>query len=131
MPRKWHSWLIVTVAQEPELDGRGACEAKDMALVGTITAGTEKAEDTQECMNQRERSNHLSRHPQGWMRSQDGVSGGVPGDSGKCILEASYVRSQEGHWEMSSPAWRLTQGWGEGGQEGQIRLTRRFGLSAN
>lgn len=122
MPRKGHSWLIVTVAREPELDGRGACEVKTW---------TEKAEDTQECMNQRERSNHLSRHPQGWMQSQDGVSGGVPGDSEKCILEASSVRSQEGHWEMSSPAWRLTQGWGEGGQEGQIRLTRRFGLSAN
>lgn len=51
--------------------------------------GTEKAEDTQECMNQRERSNHLSRHPQGWMQSQDGVSGGVPGDS-----ENMYSRSE-------------------------------------
>lgn len=34
VPRKWHSWLIVYVAWGPEGDGRGACEAKDMASAG-------------------------------------------------------------------------------------------------
>lgn len=77
-------------------------------------------------MNQRERSARLSRCPQGCMWSQDGVSGECLGIFG----ESDYVRSQEGQWKMSSPAWRLPQGWRGTGGSSFLLADRSLGLSA-
>lgn len=78
-----------------------------MALSGTIAAGSEK----KAAVYEPDRGvSHLSRHPEGCMGSRAGVSGGVPGYSQGSGTESWLLRSQEGHWGMSSPAWHLPQG---------------------